>query len=89
MPKLKIPPPYRGPTRGVDEVKVEGETVLECLDAIEALHPGFRPQVLDDAGKLHRFVRLFRNGDELGEGALATPVGPGDEIEVVAAIAGG
>ena len=45
--------------------------------------------MLDPHGEPHRFVRLFLNGDELGEGALATPVGPGDEIEVLAAIAGG
>ena len=89
VPKVKIPPPYRGPTRGASEVKVEGETVLACLDAVESLHPGFRPQVLDEKGQPHRFVRLFLNGDELGEDALATRVGPGDELEVLAAIAGG
>jgi molybdopterin converting factor small subunit len=89
VPSVKIPPPYRGPTRGVAEVKVEGATVRACLAAVEALYPGFLPQVLDPAGDLHRFVRLFLNGDELGEGALATPVGPGDELEVLAAIAGG
>jgi len=89
VPNLKIPPPYRGPTRGVAEVKVEGATVGACLDAAESLFPGFRSQVLDASGAPHRFVRLFLNGDELGEGALATPVGPGDEIEVLAAIAGG
>ena len=58
-------------------------------DAVESLYPGFRPQVLDAKGAPHRFVRLFLNGDELGEEALATRVGPGDEVEVLAAIAGG
>lgn len=89
MPNVRIPPPYRGPTRGVAEVKVEGATVRACLDAVEALHPGFLPQVLDPHGEPHRFVRLFLNGDELGADALATRVGPGDELEVLAAIAGG
>jgi hypothetical protein len=89
VPNLKIPPAYRGPTRGVAEVKVDGATVRACLEVVEELHPGFLPQVLDPGGEAHRFVRLFLNGDELGEGALATPVGPGDEIEVLAAIAGG
>jgi molybdopterin converting factor small subunit len=89
VPNVKIPPPYRGPTRGLAEVKVEGATVRACLDAVEALHPGFLPQVLDPSGEPHRFVRLFLNGDELGADALATPVGPGDELEVLAAIAGG
>jgi hypothetical protein len=84
-----IPPPYRGPTAGLDRVPVSGATVGECLDAVEARHPGFRAMVVDDAGRVHRFVKLFRNGDLLRGDALAEKVAADDEIEVLAAIAGG
>lgn len=89
MPVVVIPPPYRGPTRGADEVEVPGATVAACLDAVEARFPGFRAQVVDGEGRVHAFVKLFRNGDQLVGDALATPLGAGDRLEVLAAIAGG
>ena len=33
MPRVMIPPPFQGPTRGQGEVKVEGGTIRECLEA--------------------------------------------------------
>jgi molybdopterin converting factor small subunit len=89
MPTVHVPPPYRGPTRGEAEIAVAGDTVRACLDAVEARYPGFRAQVLDAEGRVHRFVRLFLNGEPLGAGALAQPVRDGDRVEVLAAIAGG
>ena len=89
MVTVVIPPPYRGPTQGVEKVSVRAASVRECIEAVEALHPGFGPQVLDGEGRLHRFVRLFLNGDQLEGEVLETPVADGDEIEVLAAIAGG
>ena len=89
MPKVIVPPPYQGPTRGVGEVVVDGSTVRECLASVETKFPGFAPQVLDEAGGLHRFVKLFVNGDLIDPGDLERVVAPDDEVEVLAAIAGG
>jgi molybdopterin synthase sulfur carrier subunit len=89
MPTIAIPPPYRGPTAGADEVEVPAGTVAACLDAVEARFPGFRPLVVDDGGQLHRFVKLFRNGDQLTGDALSTVLQEGDRLEVLSAIAGG
>ena len=89
MAVVLIPPPYRGPTQGRDRVPVEGATVGACLEAVEARHPGFRAMVVDGTGSVHRFVKLFRNGVLLRGDALAEKVGADDEIEVLAAIAGG
>lgn len=89
MPKVLIPPPYRGPTDGTDEIEVEGATVGACLEAVEQKFPGFLSQVLDDGGNVHRFVKLFRNGDQLETEPLAQALDPADELEILAAIAGG
>jgi sulfur carrier protein ThiS len=70
-------------------LKVQGATVLECLEAVEADYPGFRAHVLDGNGRVHRFVRLFVNGQPVASDALDTPVEEQDEVEVLAAIAGG
>jgi sulfur-carrier protein len=89
MPTVIVPPPYRGPTRGEDRVGVEGETVRDCLEAVEQAHPGFLSQVLTPDGRVHRFVRLFRNGKALEGESLGVRVAADDELEIVAAIAGG
>ena len=90
MPIVKIPPPYQGPTAGEGTVEVEGETVRECLEAVESRFPGFAAQVVDGDGRVHRFVNLFVNGDELDRAkALDAPVQETDEVEILAAIAGG
>jgi molybdopterin synthase sulfur carrier subunit len=89
MPKVLIPPPYRGPTEGTGEIEVQGRTVGDCLEAVEQKFPGFLAQVLDDGGNVHRFVRLFRNGDQLETEPLAQALDPADELEILAAIAGG
>ena len=89
MPIVVIPPPYRGPTQGLERIEVAGRTVRDCIDAVDALYPGFGPQVLDANGQVHRFVKLFHNGDQLVGDVLATAVAADDQLEVIAAIAGG
>ena len=89
MPKVKVPPPYQGPTGGLALIEVEGATVAECVDAVGALYPGFREQVVDTDGRVHRFVKLFVNGDEIDRAATDTRVESEDEIEVLASVAGG
>jgi molybdopterin synthase sulfur carrier subunit len=89
VPRVQIPPPYQGPTRGQGRVDVAGNDVRECIEAVEAQYPGFLPQVLDSEGRVHRFVQIFVNGEEIARSALDTPVRPDDEVEILAAIAGG
>lgn len=89
MPVVIVPPPYRGPTGGEGEVQVTDGSVRHGLEAVEREHPGFLAQVLAGDGEPHRFVRLFRNGEPLLDGALDTPLAGDDRLEIVAAIAGG
>jgi molybdopterin converting factor small subunit len=92
MPSVLVPAPYRGPTGGRERIESSGATIGACFDEIESQFPGFRALVVDGpSGGIHRFVKLFLNGDVLGRGAevLATPVQSSDEIEILAAIGGG
>ena len=90
MPLVIVPAPYQGPTGGRGEIEVAGRTVRECIEAVARAHPGFREQVFDGRGRVHRFVTLFLNGDELPrEAAVETPVAEQDRVEILAAIAGG
>ncbi len=89
MPVVIVPPPYRGPTGAEGELQVEDGSVRACLEAVERAHSGFLAQVVDASGEPHRFVRLFRNGEPLLEGAMSTSLAGDDRLEIVAAIAGG
>ncbi len=89
MPQVKIPPPYQGPTGGRDRVEVAGATVGDCVGAVCERFPGLRELVFTSDGAIHKFVTLFVNGDEIERAALDTPVTGEDEVEILAAIAGG
>ena len=89
MPTVTIPPPYQGPTQGAARVQVEGASVEACIRAVGDLYPGFLEQVIDPSGAVHRFVKLFVNGDEIDRAALDTKVAEGDEVGILAAVAGG
>jgi molybdopterin converting factor small subunit len=89
MPRILIPSPYRGPTHGEEELVVDAVTVRAAIEAVEKKFPGFAPQVLDAQGRVHRFVKLFVNGEPVDPKRLDQPLAGGDELEIVAAIAGG
>ena len=89
MPVVKIPAAYRGPTQGADRIEVDGATVRECIQAVADRFPGFGDQVWDGSQQVHRFVNLCVNGDEIDRREVDTAVGDADEIEVLAAVAGG
>ena len=92
MAVVLVPIIFRGPTQGESSIPVPASTVGECFDLVEEKHPGLREMVIDPAtGQIHRFVKVTLNGVLLDRGvdALATPVSEDDEIEVIAAVAGG
>ena len=89
MPLVKIPAAYRGPTRGAECVEVEGATVRSCIQAVADAYPGFGEQVFDAKGGVHRFVTLFKNGVEIDRDVIDSPIQASDEVEILAAIAGG
>jgi len=89
MPIVVVPPPYRGPTAGEGEIRVQAATIRGCIEAVEVRFPGFRDQVLDRSGRVHRFVNLFVNGDEIERERLDHSLASDDRLEILAAIAGG
>ena len=89
MPKVVIPPPFQGPTKGMGKIEVEGKTIRECLDAVDAEYAGFFAQVVTADGALQRFVKLFVNQEQVANGNLDMALDVEDQIEILAAIAGG
>jgi molybdopterin converting factor small subunit len=89
MPRVVIPSPFQGPTQGRGELEVEGTTIRECLDAVEAEYKGFLAQVVKPDGEVQRFAKLFVNEEQVVGGDLDTKLERDDRIEILAAIGGG
>jgi molybdopterin converting factor small subunit len=87
---VRVPTILRPLTGGAAEVSVEGATLADVLDALEADHTGIRARVLDDDGKLRRFVNVYVNDDDVRfADGLATPTPDGSSVSIIPAVAGG
>ena len=75
---------------GQRQLDAEGGTVIELIDDIEARYPGFREQLVDADGRLHRFVNVYLNDEDVRfmQGA-ETALSEGDEVSILPALAGG
>jgi molybdopterin converting factor small subunit len=88
---VRIPTILRPLTAGAAEVTVdEAATLADVLDRLEADHPGLRTRVLDDDGKLRRFVNIYVNDDDVRfASGLQTPTPDGASVSIIPAVAGG
>ena len=68
---------------------LSARSVRGAIDAMERQYPGFGLQIFSADGALHRFVKIFCDGEAVDEEALDDAIDEKAEIEVVAAIAGG
>lgn len=88
--RVRIPTILRTYTGGDSEVTAEGTTLAEVLDNLDASFAGIKGRILDEDGKLRRFVNVYVNNDDVRfEQDLATPTPDGAEVSVIPAVAGG
>jgi sulfur-carrier protein len=87
---VRVPTQLRPLTGGAGEVTVEGSTVGEVLKSLDVTHPGFADRIFDEEGGLRRFVNVFLADEDVRFlDGLATPVGDGQTLSIVPAVAGG
>ena len=87
---VKIPTPLRPITGGQSEVRMEGATVGEILQKMNAQYKGFGDRVLDDGITVKRFINVFVNEDNIRDRReLETELKNGDTISILPSIAGG
>lgn len=88
--KVRIPAGMRMLTHNRAEVEGRGSTIQELAAGLEADFPGMRARLLDDQGRKRKFVNIYVNGDDIRFlRQEATPLKDGDEVDIVAAVAGG
>jgi molybdopterin converting factor small subunit len=87
---VKIPTILRPYTDGASEVAVSGATLNDALGSLDAQFPGIGTRVIDDEGRLRRFVNVYVNDDDVRFlEDLATPTPSGTTISIIPAVAGG
>ncbi len=87
---VSVPVPFRSCTNGRTEVTVEGNTVHQVLDNLNAIHIGIMEKIFDDKGKPRRFVNLYLNQRDIRSlDNLDTKVRDGDKIMILPIAAGG
>lgn len=90
MSTVRIPPTLRTATGGAKTVDVAGGTVREVVAGLVAAHPALESQLLAPDGELNRFVNAFLNDTDVRHlQSLDTPVGDGDTLLLLPAMAGG
>jgi hypothetical protein len=89
MPRIRFTNLFAERIGGISAVEVPAATVEGALRALTDRHPNLTPLVWAKDGALNPVMVLFLNDRQLGAAEIGTPVGPGDQIDLVPAIEGG
>ena len=89
MPRIRFTNLFAERIGGVSAVDVQAATIETALRALTDQHPSLMPLVWAKDGALNPVMVLVLNDNQLGAAQIATPVGPGDEIDIVPALEGG
>ncbi len=87
---VRVPTILRTYTGGASEVSAQGETLADVIEDLERNHPGIRARLVDEDGKLRRFVNVYVGDEDVrfAEG-LGTKTPEGSSVSVIPAVAGG
>ena len=86
--RVLIPNPLLSYTNQARAVEARGATLDELTRDLDRQFPGLRFRIIDEHQRVRRHIKLFVNRDQADDN-LATPIAPGDEIMIVAALSGG
>jgi sulfur-carrier protein len=87
---VRIPTILRPYTGGAAEVTAEPGTLREVISGLDASYPGIGGRILDEGGRLRRFVNVYVGEEDVRFAAgLDTPVPAGAQVSVIPAVAGG
>jgi sulfur-carrier protein len=87
---VRIPTILRSYTGGAAEVTAGAGTLREVIAGLDAAFPGIGGRILDDTGKLRRFVNVYVGDEDVRfADGLDTPVPAGIQVSVIPAVAGG
>lgn len=89
LPVVRVPGTLLHLSDGVDEIEVRAATVAQALAIVGADHPALVDELLVD-GAVNPYLNLYVGDEDIrGLDGLDTPLGPGVELLILPALAGG
>jgi sulfur-carrier protein len=87
--EVSIPTILRTHTGGEKRVSADGATLQAVISDLESNYSGISQRLVDN-GKLHRFVNIYVNDEDVRfSGGLDTEISDGDSVTILPAVAGG
>ena len=87
---VRIPTPLRGFAGGNAEIAADGASVGAVMGAIGAEYPELLERVMKADGQPREFVNIYLGSDNVRTlNGMDTPVGDGDILSILPAVAGG
>ena len=87
---VRIPTILRSYTGDSSQVSAEGATLAAVIDSLEVQFPGIKARVVDENGKLRRFVNIYVAEEDVRfADGLDTTTPDGTQISIIPAVAGG
>jgi sulfur-carrier protein len=87
---VRVPTILRPYTKGESEVSADGATLADVLESLDATYPGIKGRVLDEQGRLRRFVNVYVGTDDVRfSKGLETAIPDGAQVSIIPAVAGG
>src|SRR6266571_1517141 len=88
--QVYVPYPLRGLTNGVGTVDLHASNLAEAIDELNRRFPGLAYRLLDDQGRLRRFVNAFVNEEPVSHlRPDEVPLRAGDVVTILPSVAGG
>ncbi len=87
--RINLHKTHRQYTGGKEIVDVSGNTVGECLKDLIRQYPEIEKEIFDKKGKLLSVLEIYLNGASAYPDELKKAVKDGDEIYLLAMLAGG
>lgn len=90
MATVRIPVPLRKLAGDHRVVRARGATLIDLVEDLERQFPGIKARIVDGDGRVHSFVNIFVNDEDVRflQG-LHTPVREDAEVSIIPAMAGG
>jgi len=88
--KVRIPAPLQKITQNKQEVEAEAENIKDLIVDLEKQFPGMKDRLLDESGKIRRFINFYVNDEDIRFLKQdETVLSEGAEVSIIPAIAGG
>ena len=88
--EVRLPTVLRQHAGGQASIRANGSTIAEVFEDVVRQFPLLGGQLVGEDGKLHRFVNVYRNDEDVRFlQRLDTAVSDDDVISVLPAVAGG